>query len=82
MAKEIFYCDLTVLFNKKEVIVKDVVYKETDGYYSNRKLFKDEKVKVLKINIIKSLGFENISSDFTNVQKSNEVRNNITGAYD
>ena len=82
MIKEIFYCNLIVLHNKKEVGVEEVIYKDVDGYYSNKKLFKDERVKVLKIDVIKSLGFENKTKEFTNVEKSQEHRNTTTGAYD
>ena len=30
----------------------------------------------------KSLGFQSLQKDYTEVSKSNEKRNNITGAYD
>lgn len=56
--REILYCNLTVLHEKKKVIVPKVVYKDVDGMYRNQKLFK-EPVQVLNIDIIKSLGFEN-----------------------
>ena len=81
MAREIFYCNLKVLNENQIVDVKEVVYKDVDGYYRNMKLFK-KPVKVLNIHIIKSLGFENVTSEFTSVQKSDEKRNNITGAYE
>jgi len=81
MAREIFYCNLKVLNDNQVVDVKEVVYKDVDGYYRNMKLFK-KPVKVLNIDIIKSLGFENVTSEFTSVQKSDEKRNNITGAYE
>jgi len=58
MSREIFYCNLTVLHNKKEFLLKEVVYKETDGYYRKKSLFGQDSVKVLKVDIIKSLGFE------------------------
>ena len=81
MAREIFYCNLTVLHNKKEIVLKEVVYKETDGYYRKKSLFADP-VKVLKVDIIKSLGFEVEQSGHTEVKKSDEQRNKITGAYE
>lgn len=81
MAREIFYCNLKVLNDNQVVDVKEVVYKDVDGYYRNMKLFK-KPVKVLNIDIIKILGFENVTSEFTSVQKSEEKRNNITGAYE
>jgi hypothetical protein len=80
--KEIFFCNLTLKKNKEKIIVNDVVYKCVDGYYKNIKLGIKEPLKVLKVDVIKSLGFENISNDFTEVKKSNEKRNNITGIYE
>lgn len=81
MAREIFYCNLRVLYEEEVVIVKEVIYKDVDGYYKDNKLFKTP-VKVLKIDVIKSLGFENISKEYTSVQKSDEKRNNISGTYE
>lgn len=81
MPKEIFYCNLKVQYNNEVIIVKEVIYKNIDGYYENNKLFKAP-VKVLEIDVIKSLGFENISTQFTSVKKSEEKRNTITGSYD
>lgn len=82
MAREIFYCNLTLFHNKKEVILKEVVYKETDGYYRKKSLFGPDAVKVLKVDVIKSLGFEVDQTGHTEVTKSEEQRNTITGAYD
>lgn len=82
MAKEIFYCNLTILHNKKQIVLKEVVYKENDGFYRKKTLFGDDPVKVLKVDIIKSLGFEVEQSGHIEVKKSDEHRNTITGAYD
>jgi hypothetical protein len=82
MAKEIFYCNLTVLFKGKPVELKEVVYKETDGYYRKKTLFKEEPVKVIKVDVIKSLGFSVEQNGHTEVKKSDEQRNKVTGAYD
>ena len=71
---EIVYCNLTVLKNKKPITLNKVVYKEKDGYYKGD--------KVLKVDVIKSLGFANNSKDYTEVKKSGEKRNSITGAYE
>lgn len=71
---EIVYCNLTVLRNKKKKVLTQVVYKEKDGYYKGE--------KVLDIEVIKSLGFANNTKDYTEVKKSNETRNTVTGAYD
>lgn len=74
MALEIFFCNLTVLDKKKEIIHKRVVYKNVNGMYKGN--------KVLNIDIICSLGFENTTKDFIELNKSDEKRNNITGAYE
>lgn len=81
-AKEIFYCNLVLQNGKDYIYLKGVVYKEENGYYKNINYGIKEPLKVDKIDIIKSLGFENISNKFTEVTKSNEKRNNITGAYE
>jgi hypothetical protein len=49
--KEIFFCNLTILKNKKEEIIERVVYKNVDGLY--------KKNKVIKVEVICSLGYEN-----------------------
>jgi len=80
--KEIFYCNLTLQKGKDKIYLKEVVYKETDGYFKRSRLGIKEPLKVVKVDIIKSLGFENTSKDFTEVKKSYETRNKITGAYE
>lgn len=84
--KEIFFCNLIVEHNKKKLSIKEVVYKESDGYYHNKTALSkygiNEKVKVLNVDIIKSMGFENIDTGYTVVGKSNEKRNETTGAYE
>jgi hypothetical protein len=72
--REILYCNLTVLKNNKKTIINEVVFKNVDGYYKGN--------KVLDIDVICSLGFENLTNEFTEVKKSDEKRNNITGAYE
>lgn len=72
--KEILFCNLTVLKNNKIVKIKDVVFKNVDGFYKGD--------KVIDIDIIKLLGYENLTTDFSEVKKSDEQRNTITGAYD
>ena len=57
--KEIFYCNLTLLNGTKKLFLKNVVYKETDGYFINKRLGILQPLKVLKVDIIHSLGFEN-----------------------
>ena len=80
--KEIFYCNLTLQNGKDKIHLKNVVYKYEDGFFKNLRLGIKEPLKVLKIDIITSLGFENLSNEFTEVKKSNEKRNEITGAYE
>lgn len=80
--KEIFYCNLTLQNGKDTIFLKNVVYKYEDGYFKNIRLGIKKPLKVLKIEIIASLGFENLTNEFTEVKKSDEKRNNITGAYE
>lgn len=79
--KDILFCNLTVLHKKKEVVLKEVVYKETDGYYRKKRYF-DMPVKVINVDVIKVLGKENPSLGYKEVKKSNVERNKITGAYE
>lgn len=71
---EIVYCNITVIKDKNKVFLNNVVYKEVDGFYKQN--------KVVKIDIIKRLGFESKQRGYNEVKKSNEERNKITGAYD
>jgi len=71
---EIVYCNLTIIKNGKKNILKEVVYKHKDGYYKG--------FEVVHIDILKRLGFENKSKGFDIAKKSDEKRNNITGAYE
>ena len=79
--KDILFCNLTVLHKNKEIVLKEVVYKETDGFYYKKRYF-NEPVKVLNVDVIKVLGKENPRSGFKEVKKSTVQRNNITGAYE
>jgi hypothetical protein len=72
--KEIFFCDLIVIKDKKEIKVKNVVWMETETEH--------KKMKIKEIIKHKSLGFQNNQKGYTEVAKSNEKRNDITGAYD
>lgn len=60
--REIVYCNIKFTYNKKDYELKEVVYKNVDGYYHNiAKLLKlkiKESVKITEIEIIKRLGFE------------------------
>ena len=81
MSKEILYANLTIQDGKTTKVIKEVVYKEKDGYYHNRKMFK-EPVKVLKVEKLKSLGFDCEDIGYKEVKKSDEKRNEITGSYE
>lgn len=80
MKREILFCNITALENKKEIIIKNVVLLEDEFIYKNKKY--KEPLKIIKREIIKSLGFENKTNGYVNAIKSNEKRNEITGAYD
>jgi hypothetical protein len=81
MSNEILYANLTIQDGKFTKEIKGVVYKNTDGFYHNKKMFK-EPVKVLKVEKIKSLGFDCEYLGYQEVKKSDEKRNEITGAYE
>lgn len=84
--KEIFYANLIVIYHGREVEIKEVVYKDVDGYYDNVRVLSKygikNKVSVKKFHVIKSLGFENVLNTSTEVKVSDEKRNNISGAYE
>lgn len=80
--KEIFFCNLTLENKKSKIVLKEVVYKEENGYYKNTRLGIKEPLKVLNVDVICSLGFENKNKGYDIGIKSEEKRNNITGAYE
>ena len=41
-----------------------------------------KKMEIKQVIKIKSLGFQSLQTGFTEVKKSDEKRNNITGAYE
>ena len=83
---EIVYCNLKFRFDKKVYELKEIVYKQTDGFFYNRRLLEPfkikESVRVFDVEILARLGFENKSLGHTEAVKSNEQRNKITGAYE
>ena len=88
---EIIYCNLTVQHGNKEIVIKEVVYKFTDGNYNNRAKLKSisggRPLKVLNIELIKPLGYEidyNIERKqiTIRIENKNNERNKKTGAYD
>lgn len=84
--REIFYCNLTVIFEGKEYYLPKVVYKETDGFYHNQRIIKQYGIKgipkVIKKEDIKSLGFENTNQGYSTGKVNDEQRNETTGAYE
>lgn len=72
--REILFCNLTVLDGKKQKNIDKCVILKGDTIY--------KKKKIIKVEFLKSLGFENKATGFVTAEKSNEKRNNITGAYD
>lgn len=85
---EIVFCNLILIYNKKLIEVKNVVYKHKDYTFNRMHILKSigvknqTSLKVKDIEIIKRLGFENKSNQFTKVKASNEQRNKTTGAYE
>jgi len=83
---EIVYCNLKFRFDKKVYELKEIVYKQTDGYYYERRFLEPlkikEKVRVYDIEILARLGFENKNIGYTKAVKNEEQRNKITGAYE
>lgn len=71
---EIVYCNLTTIQKGKKQRYTEVVYKYTDGNYKGQ--------KVIELDIIKRLGYANKTKSYHTGIKSDEVRNNITGAYE
>lgn len=84
--REIVYANLKLEHKGKVIELNEVVYKNADGYYYHRALLKPfkitERVKVLDVEILARLGFENKNIGFTRAAKSEEQRNKITGAYE
>lgn len=84
---EIVYCDLIVRHKGKNVKIKKVVYKN-DGnkFFYNRRNLEILKIKepvlIKEVKIISRLGYENNATGYTEVKRSEEQRNNITGAYE
>lgn len=84
--KEIVFCNIEFVYKKKQYKLDEVVYKYIDGFYYNKRILDrigvKSKVFVTKLIIIKRMGFENKSKEFTEVKKNEEQRNNITGTYE
>ena len=74
MSKRILYGKIKVLDGKKEVIEEHAVFTEGVEYW--------KKKKILEIIDVKCVGHTNTSNNYTEVKRSDEKRNNITGAYE
>jgi hypothetical protein len=83
---EIVYCNMTIYHKKKYYKLKKVVYKNENNLFYKKKhldpLNIKEPVIIHDIEIISRLGFENKAKGYTEVKRSEEQRNNITGAYE
>ena len=63
-----------MLKDKKQLKIEKVVWMETETYH--------KKMEIKEVIKIKSLGFQSIKTGFIEAKKSDEKRNDITGAYD
>ena len=83
---EIVYCNMTIKHKSKKYELKNIVYKNVGKKFTKKHYLKplgiNEDVEIIDIKILSRLGFENTTKDYTEVKKSNEKRNNITGAYE
>lgn len=83
---EIVYCNMTIYYKNKYYKLKKVVYKNDGQLFYERKHLESlnikEPVVISDIEIISRLGFENKAKGYTEVKRSEEKRNNITGAYE
>jgi hypothetical protein len=84
---EIVYCDLIIIHKKKEYKIKNVIYKNDQSGLFNKKKYLDRlniqnSAEIKSINILCRLGFESKTKGYTEVLKSQENRNKITGAYE
>jgi len=61
MNNAIFHCNIKVTDGKRVVDIENVIYKETDGFYSRKRILDKhklpERVKVLSYDIIKVVGY-------------------------
>jgi hypothetical protein len=74
MRKNILYGDLIVIEKNKKKQLKNCVWTEGDLVYKNNKI-----VNVLNSKIV---GQTAINLGYSEVKKNDEIRNNITGAYE
>lgn len=93
---QIVLCNLTLQDNKgKKIELKKVLFSfpyDRDRMYLHYSDFEDrrlihkakkkEDLRVLKIEVLKELGYKSNTKKYTEVKKNEEKRNNITGAYE
>lgn len=72
--KIIYFGDIIVKDGRNKKTIKDAVFLEDDTTYKG--------MEILKIISQKDVGKTSITKTFTEVNGSDEKRNNITGAYE
>jgi len=84
--KEIIHANIKVTHKKKQIKITDIVILSDDKIFNNKRVLKKYGIKdpiaIDEIEVISSLGFQNSTSEFATVKKSDEKRNEITGAYE
>jgi len=73
MKQNILFAKIKVM-NKKEVKIIDAVIKENDTIY--------KAMQIIEVIESKIIGQTNVSKKYTEVKRSNETRNKITGTYE
>ena len=77
MTKEeinILFGDIIVFDGKNKIKIKNAVFKEGDVFYKEK--------KIIEILSYKNVGKTSTLKSYTEVKKSDEKRNEITGAYE
>lgn len=72
--KEIFVCDIVVVKNKRDITIKNIVWVDGNTHYKG--------IEIKKVTKKDSLGFQAFNSGFTQLKKSDVIRNDMTGAYE
>lgn len=86
IGKEIIQANITVTHKKKKLKILGVVILVDDKIFTSMRVLKKygikEAIAIDEIEKIISLGFQNITDQSTSFEKSDQKRNNITGAYE
>jgi hypothetical protein len=72
--KNILFGNLLLKDSKKSIELKECVFTEGDLQY--------KKMNIIKVISFKKIGETSINKKYTEVNKSNEQRNEITGTYE